>query len=809
MTTGNSERPPYFLALLAFALVLLGYVVSLAPTVTFWDAGEFISASRILGIPHPPGTPLFVLLGHMWGKIMPFSEYAYRTNLMSATFSALAAGFFFLVIHEVLGRATSDLPAGRARFLRVGGALAGAVCGAFVFTNWQNSNETEVYAVGTFMSASICWLAMVWRRQRGLDRAPRTLWLMLYIAGLSIGNHLLTLLVGPGVILFMMATLRQDPAADPVRRAREWAETWVVAATWVLTIGMGLGSTMLTALGGICFVAAAIFAGMAKVARFAVMALAVASIGITSYGYLYFRSQHHPMINEAQPDNFRSLLAVIRREQYPPRTPLDDPTVQSGAGNPGRSPALIVEQFANYFQYFDWQWANGIRGTLGGKLPIRSLFTVFVFFALGLQGMLLQRRLDRASWWLLFGVFMVTGIGLVIYMNFKPGYSLAYTFEKWPQPSDHEVRDRDYFFVVSFIIWGHWVGMGLWAWARRALDRLRSPLPAAAVLAVGALPFFLNFGAARRNNPIDGRLAADVAYDMLNSVPPYSVIFTYGDNDTFPLWWAQEVGGIRRDVTVVCLALAQTDWYVKQLRDMAVRPFDEASAPSFWKGKAGTLPTWPLLRMTDQEIEQVTSTATVLPQPRAVPVGAGFYTLPANRYLNPNEIVTALILRDNVGRRPVYWSITTGRNFKGLDPLIVQQGLAYRVSPTVPDTTGLDTRRLYGALLDVATTDSLAWHTFRYAGLLEATEEEIANLEPTASGMAYNLGLPFTQLALAYQGLGDREHMLANLERAAKLVPDPNIKVALDQMRLAPFLGTDSTNPDSSGPRTEVPNGNP
>lgn len=796
MTTGNSERPPYLLALLAFALVLLGYVVSLAPTVTFWDAGEFISAARTLGIPHPPGTPLFVMLGHVWGKIMPFSDYAYRTNLLSATFSALGAGFFFLVVHEILGRATSDLPAGRARFIRVGGALAAAVCGAFTFTNWQNSNETEVYAVGTFMSAAICWIAMVWRRQRGQDRAPRTLWLALYIAGLSIGNHLLTLLVGPGVILFMMATLRQDPAADPVRRVQEWAETWVVAATWVLTIGMGLGSTTLTAAGGICFIAAAIYASMAKVARFAVVALLVASIGITSYGYLYFRSQQHPMINEAAPDNFKSLLAVIRREQYPPRTPLDDPTRQSGPGNPGRSPALVVEQFANYFQYFDWQWANGILSNIGHRLPVRSLFTVLVFLPLGLQGMLLHRRLDRPSWWLLFGIFMVTGIGLVIYMNFKPGYSLG--FKQWPQPSDHEVRDRDYFFVVSFIVFGHWVGMGLWGWARRALERLRSPVPAVAVFAIGALPFFLNFGAARRNNPVDRLLAADVAFDLLNSVPPYSVIFTYGDNDTFPLWWAQEVAGIRQDVTVVCLALAQTDWYVRQLRDTQVRPFDEASAPPFWRGKAGPRPTWPLHPMTDQEIAQVTSTATMFREARSIPVGAGFYTLPADRYINPNEIVVALILRDNVGRRPVFWSITTGRNFKGLDPQIVQQGLAYRVSPTIPDTTNLDTRRLYGALLDVATTDSLAWHVYRYSGLIEATEKQIEDLEPTASGMAYNLGLPFTQLALAYQAQGNRDRMVANLERAAKLVPDPNIKAALEQMRLEPFLGSDSTATDSA-----------
>jgi hypothetical protein len=464
----------------------------------------------------------------------------------------------------------------------------------------------------------------------------------------------------------------------------------------------------------------------------------------------------------------------------------------SGPGNPGRSPALIVEQFANYFQYFDWQWANGIVSTVRNRVPLRSLFTVLIFLPLGLQGLLLHRRLDRASWWLLFGVFMVTGIGLVIYMNFKPGYSLG--FKRWPDTSDHEVRDRDYFFVVSFIVWGHWVGMALWGWARRLFERLRSAvIPATAVFAIGALPFVLNFGAARRNNPVDSRLAADMAYDLLNSVPPYSVIFTYGDNDTFPLWWAQEVAGIRQDVTVVCLALAQTDWYVRQLRDNPVRPFDEASAPPFWRGKAGPRPTWPLHPMTDQEIAQVTATATSFQQPRAIPVGAGFYTLPANRYINPNEIVVALILRENVGRRPVFWSITTGRNFKGLDPMIVQQGLAYRVSPTLPDTTQLDTRRLYGSLLDVATTDSLAWHVYRYSGLIEATEQQIDRLEPTASGMAYNVGLPFTQLALAYQAQGNRERMLANLERAAKLVPDPNIKAALQQMRLEPFLGTDST----------------
>jgi hypothetical protein len=118
----------------------------------------------------------------------------------------------------------------------------------------------------------------------------------------------------------------------------------------------------------------------------------------------------------------------------------------------------------------------------------------------------------------------------------------------------------------------------------------------------------------------------------------------------------------------------------------------------------------------------------------------------------------------------------------------------------VPDTSNhnLEIGRLTGTLLDVNVTDSLAWHTYRYDKLIDASEAEIANLESTARGMAFNLGLPFTQLALAYQARGDQARTMANLERAAKLVADPNIKAALQQMQLEPFTGpSDSTRPDS------------
>jgi hypothetical protein len=792
--TPTDSPPPYRYALLTTAIVLLGYLVSLAPTVTFWDAGEFIASARILGIPHPPGTPLFVMLGHVWGQLFPFGEYAFRLNLMSATFSALAAGALFLVVWQSLRPLESEAVEGQGRALRIGGAMAAAVIGAFTFTNWQNSNETEVYGVSTFMAACICWLSMVWRRQRGNDRAPRTLWLMLYIAGLSSGNHLLTLLVGPGVVLFMMATLRHEPAGDPVRQRREWAEVSVVAGTWALLIGLGLGSTTLITLGGICYLAAGVFALSAGVARFAVVALVIAVVGITTYGFLYFRSPHQPMINEAQPDNFTSLLEVIQRKQYPPRTPLDDPTQLSGPDNPGRTLSLVTAQFANYFQYFIWQWGNGLSA-----MALKVAMTL-IFLFLGIQGFEWHRRRERPSWWLLLGVFAVTGIGLVIYMNFKPGFSLEYTFKQWPNPSDHEVRDRDYFFVISFVVWGLWAGMGLGLLAKKVAEKARSTLLPRAVFLAALVPFATNYTAASRSYGIAPRLAADFSYDLLNSVPPYGIIFTFGDNDTFPLWWAQEVEGIRQDVTIVCLALAQTDWYIRQLRDNPTRPFDEAAAPPLWKGKAGPRPDWPVHSMTDEQIAQITSAYTMLREPRSVQAGQGRYTLPANTYINPNLIVVARILQENVGKRPVSWSMTTGRSFGGLDPFMIQQGMTYLVSPVVPDTSNhnLEIGRLTGTLLDVNVTDSLAWHTYRYDKLIDASEAEIANLESTARGMAFNLGLPFTQLALAYQARGDQARTMANLERAAKLVADPNIKAALQQMQLEPFTGpSDSTRPDS------------
>ena len=767
----DSPHPPYRWAIVAAVVVFAGYLPSLAPTVTFWDAGELIAAARILGIPHPPGTPLFVLVGHVWGSLLPFGEYAFRLNLLSAILSAAGAGCLFLVAHDTLRRYAADLTGGQD-LVAIGGALAGSVVAAFTFTQWQNSNEAEVYAAATLIIALTCWLCLVWRSQRGTMRAQYTLLLILYLAGLSIGNHLLALLAGPAVVAFLASTLRQHPDSQAREGREEWAQVAVVAGLWALLVGIGLGSMSLLAVGALCFVGAAVFAASAGSLPFALIGLAVASIGVTSYFYLYIRAGLHPHINEAAPETWDALLQVIRRAQYPARTPLDDPTVFHGPDNPGRTAGILWLQLLNYLQYFNAQWANGIRGVWAspvGWFPWRTVVTV-LFGGLGLRGMRLQRATDRSSWLLCMTLFLVTGLGLVLYMNFKPGYSIGY--DKFLRGADHEVRERDYFFVVSFLVWGVWAGMGLAALARSCLTKLGGAwrLAGAGVLGLAVVPYVLNFPAASRRHAADGRLAADFAYNLLNSVPPYGILFTYGDNDTFPLWWAQEVAEVRRDVSVVCLALAQSGWYDRQLRDNPVRPFDVAAAPAIWRERQAAPPTWPLHSMTDTEIAE--AVPTQLPKAFSIPLGAITFTLPARTILFPGDIVALRIIQENMGRRPIAWALTAGSEIKGLAPYVLQQGLVFSLQPGAVDTNSpsVDRRRMFDQLLDVPITDRLMWDTYRYGGLERGAQ---AILDPTSRGIASELAMPFAQLGSAYEERGDSAQAAKNYRRAAALTPDP------------------------------------
>ena len=715
---------------------------------TLWDAGEFITAAKVLGIPHPPGTPLFVMLGHVWGQLLHFGAYAWRLNLMSACFSAAGAGCFFLVVHRVL--------AGEEVLLRVGGAAAAAVLSAFTFTVWQNSNETEVYTVATFSIAAICWLCLRWRDARGTARATHYLLLIVYLAALSIGNHLLTLLVGPAVSVFVFVTLRTTPSVELAERRVEWAEWGAVSALWALLIAVGLGSTILVVVAGVLFAGALVACVLAGSVVFPLAALSVAAVGVSTYAFLYVRSGLQPVLDEADPETWRSLLAVIRREQYGARSPLDNPMFGPGPNNPGRTLTLFAQQLVNYGQYFSWQWGRSLGELL-------ALIPMTVYAALGLRGWNEAYRRDRGGAFLLGTLWLVTGLGLVVYMNFKSGFSQ--NWDKYPSIEQHEVRERDYFFTVSFQVWGLVAGMGL-VHLVRAWQRARRWALAAAV-AFALLPFALNFTAASRRHGPDATIARDFAYDLLQSVEPYGVLFSYGDNDTFPVWYIQEVEGVRQDVTLVNLSLANLDWYVRQLVSRPVRPFDPAGAPAIYGALAPRAVPGPPLRMTREEID---SLAPFRASEGGIFRGGGLdLPIRAGQEFWIRDQVILFTIAASLPTRPVAFGVSAGRgSWLGLDPHLVAQGLAYTVFAGRPDTVKRFVAGIQGTMVDPARSALLADSVFRYGALFAA---DSLDLEPAARQVATSLSIPFLELGNAAALRRDQPRALAYLRRAYHLNP--------------------------------------
>jgi hypothetical protein len=801
------DAPPYRLALVAFVVVLAGYVVSLAPTVTFWDAGEFIATAHTLGIPHPPGTPLFVMLGRVWDVAVPGLTTAVATNLMAAMFSAGSAAFLFLFMHEALRRGSEGLDPAAARAFRVGGAFAASLVAAFGFTVWQNSNETEVYQVAMFSIGLIAWLMWLWRRERGGIEGAHLLLVAIYVMGVALGNHLMALLIGPAVFAFMFHVLRTDPARQEAERQVQWAQFAVAVALWVTLVGVGVGSKSVIIIGLSLYALAAVWAIRAGTWLFAAMALLVAAVGASTYLFLYLRAGLHPYINEADPSTLQNLWAVIRREQYPPRSPLDNPIYPSGPDNPGRTLQIFGLQVLNWLQYFDWQWSASLARAktllAGERLPFTIAFT-----ALGVLGASEHRRWDRSSFWFIATAFATTSIGLILYLNFKPGFSIGYAW--FNDREMHEVRERDYFYTVSFVMWGLWAGLGIAALFRRLRERLAErPWGAASpVLLLALLPFVLNFKAASRRHGPSAYLARDFAYNMLIGVEPYGILFTNGDNDTFPLWYLQEVEQVRQDVVIVNLSLVNTDWYIRQLRDNPARPYRpdsnairlfgaDAGAPpacsaawadtvDAWARRAGRRPldrsqgpTACLHTLNDDQI------ATLQPQllPRDLYFRAGNVQrrYPAGTPLYTKDFMTLRLIQENMGKRPIYFALTAGTGARmGLERYITQEAMAFKLhNDTVVPGPGL-VPGFFNALVDVERTRTLAWDVFRYARLFDV---DSLQLDPTDDNIAGNLSFVFMTLGDAYRQTGDVRSMVANYERAGHLSPNPELQAFLRQLR--------------------------
>jgi hypothetical protein len=396
-------------------------------------------------------------------------------------------------------------------------------------------------------------------------------------------------------------------------------------------------------------------------------------------------------------------------------------------GKPGLTDrqAPFIAQLDMWWLYFRWQW---LRDPFGNHPGLQSMLATLFLLLGGLGGYVHWKR-DRKSF-AYFGplVFMVT-LALIYYMNFKYGSSQS------PELGDNvarEVRDRDYFYLWSFSALSVWIALGLvFVWETIAaligservrvgdetldLPKRRSWLLATPVLALALIPLLANWKSASRAGQTD---TADFAADLLNSVEPYGILVTAGDNDTFPLWYAQEVEGIRRDVIVACMSLLNTDWYTRQLIRRPIYEYDSLHGPAIYRGKVWKKPSGSPIALTMDQSDAVPSVIelsapqtfrkegtdiVVNIQPRSFGDFGG---------LERADLFVLYMIRDGFPERPFYFSRTTGGypEEMGFAPYTVTTGLARKLLPHLPMAGNGIVPVPGGGWLDAETTRVL-WET--------------------------------------------------------------------------------------------------
>ena len=712
MTATAEERPPYLWAVGTFVLVLLVYILTLAPTTAFWDASEYIAAARVLGIPHPPGNPLFVILAHVFGLLPLAESYAVRINLFAATTSAGAAAFWFLVAERWL---RDIVP---VRWARYGAAIGGSLVGATSWTVWNQSVVNEkVYTVSLLSIAVVMWLVVRWGDDRPGPHRDRWLVLIAYVLALTSTNHLMGFLAVPALGVYVLWT-DWRVALQPWAIVTFYALLLAVTGTWLdMFTGDGATGPLLIVLSlGVLGYALWRSPGDPLV----YLGLLAVVVGISlNYLWLPLRAAQYPAINEGEPVGLfsQALQDVLNRVQY---------------GKPALTErqAPFGAQLANFWQYFGWQFARG-WGRFAG-------LATALFVLLGLSGLWTLWKSDRRAGLAAAALLGVLTVGLVFYMNFKYGFS------QYPDQASlpREVRERDYFFMGSFSAYGVFVALGLGALMRGIADFLAGRAKpsarwgvASGALVLALLPLVANAASAGRSGET---MARDFAYDILQSVEPYGILITAGDNDTFPLWYAQEVEGIRRDVTLANLSLMNTEWHLRQLRRRETPPFDPAGAAPLWREvKVPERPTDPALSIPLEQIDSLPEAMRVPPEG-----GIAFDSLQikfGQDVLLRQDLATIFLIRDNLGKRPVFFSWSDGgypdQTF-GLSPYLVSQGFVRKLMPTPVNANDSIVLSPGLGYVDLPRTKKLMWDVYHWP---TATRERPAGWVDPPSGSILQL----------------------------------------------------------------------
>lgn len=656
------------LALFTFLATLILYTITMAPTASFWDSGEFIAVAHGLQVNHPPGAPFYSLIGRIFSMFMPASYVALSINFISALTSALTVMLLYLIIVRLVKefRGSADELTSIDKIGMYGGALVGAFAFSVTDTFWFNAAEAEVYAPSMFFTAIVVWLALKWSEYHDEPYNERWLVLIAYMFGLALGVHLLNLLA-----LFFVALIIYFKKKDFTLIS--FAITGAIASASFLVIypftvqmlpGImeNINQASYGLIGPITFIILVILslAGgiyythkkQMRVANIVMLSYAMIMIGYSSYALIFIRSIADPPIDENDPETTQAFISYLEREQYGQTPLLTGYTFDNSIGSINQQEEVFfprrysgngahLQQYSNYssdweffidyqvnhmyIRYFNWNfigresdiqdtgWQAGFSESEYEDNPAHNSY-FYLPFLLGLFGLIFHFQRDWRRALSVLVLFIMTGLAIIVFLNQTP-----------MQP-----RERDYAYVGSFFAFSIWIGMGGVGMVELVKEHLKSNVTAAyAVLGIlffgiPGLMGYQNFDDHDRSNRY---VAPDYAYNLLQSVAPNALIFTNGDNDTFPLWYLQEVEGIRTDVRIVCLSLLNTDWYIKQLRDQ-------------WSHESAPLP----ISLNDEEIEEMTASLS-LHQPDTV-------SIPVNKDLLKSAFSDDSRYKETIGVKP-------------------------------------------------------------------------------------------------------------------------------------------------------------
>ena len=685
----NNKKFTFWNRLTATLMLVISavvYLLTIEPTASFWDCGEFIASSYKLEVGHPPGNPVFQLFARVFSMFASAENAAVAVNAMNAICSALTIFFLYLTIVFLAKRIIKPSEDGTysvAKAIAIfGSGAVGALAYTFTDTFWFSAVEGEVYAMSSLVTALVFWAMTKWYEQADAPYANRWIVLISFVMGLSIGIHLLNLLAIPALVFMYYYKKREDGHYS----LKEYIMIFMVSVLilgvilfgiipylpkiaayfdlfFVNTLGLPFNSGavfFMLALLGACFWG--LFSTMKKGKVFlntALLCFTMIVIGFSLFSIVIIRSSAKTPTNEYQPDNPFTLVRYLGREQYGSNplvyghyfdapyeiestkywAPMGDKYIKAdGPGDVKYDPTgnmvfprmwssdpkhiSFYESYMNggghkvagaehkkptffqnlafffdyqmnwmYWRYFMWNFAgrqNDIHSPAPGDILVGNWESGIGFIdkirlgdqsdapgylknnkgknhyymlplILGLIGLFFQFARDKRGSWLTFLMFFMTGIAIVIYLNQPP----------------YQVRERDYAYAGSFYAFSIWIGLAVaavYSWIsekcqaegkKGVCDVSIASAVTLLFLGVPALMAAENWDDHDRSNRYT---AVEMAKNYLNSVGPNGILVTHGDNDTFPLWYAQEVENVRPDVRIANTSLLGTDWHIDQMK---------------------------------------------------------------------------------------------------------------------------------------------------------------------------------------------------------------------------------------------------